>query len=738
MSSIRQRKEFRRFVDGILLSRTLRVTMSLAVLIGGTAIAVAEDGAVDAAEVVFDQSIAPILVEHCLTCHSGAEPKGNLDLSGQLAANRGGDTGSAIVAGAPGESLLWQRIESGDMPPKSQLSSDQQNLIRHWIQGGAVWGTDPINIYQHTTSSRAGYDWWSLQPVQRPAIPRDNRAKSAVDAFVLQRLDGVGLTMSPRAAAREIVRRLSIDLLGIPPTPGTVQEFEQQFSLDSDRAIESLIDQLLTSPQYGQRWARHWLDVARFGESQGFERDKLRDNSWYYRDWVIDALNRDLPYDEFVRMQIAGDVIRPDDVDSVIATGFMVAGAWDEVGQSQQSDAMKQVVRQDELEDYIGTVGQAFLGLTVNCARCHDHKFDPISQKEYYRISATLAGVRHGSRDLISGNQQKINVYAVVPRQPEETFLLGRGNPNQKIEQVSPGGVASIKGVDGEFGLDESASDADRRQSLANWITDRQNPLFARVIVNRLWHYHFGSGLVDSPNDFGFSGGVPSHPELLDYLASELIDSGFRLKHIHRLIVSSETYLQSSRYRKECAAVDSGNQLFWRKDPMRLDAETLRDTVLTVAGQMNSQYGGPSYQDFETHVHNSQFYEMVDRDSPEVYRRTIYRSWIRSGRSHLLDVFDCPDPSTTAPKRSVTTTPLQALTLMNNSFVIRMADRLATRVVHESGNRTADQVTRVYLLAYGRNPDQLELAAAVGFVGAHGLSALCRVIFNSNEFIHVD
>lgn len=698
----------------------------------------ADEATIDDAKRMFDQKVAPILASQCLSCHSGAEPQGDLDLTQEIAVKRGGDSGPAMIAGDWQGSLIWQRIDAGEMPPDSTLSDHDQTTIEQWIRDGANWGTDPIDVFQYTTPKRAGYDWWAFQPVRRPTVPPDSGAKSPIDAFIRRRLNQAELRMSPRASPRELARRLHIDLLGTPPSPAIVDEFQREMDLDSERAIESLVDHLLASPQYGERWARHWLDVARFGESQGFERDHLRDNSWHYRDWVINALNSDMPYDEFVRMQIAGDVINPSDPHSVIATGFLVAGAWDAVGQSQQSAAMKAVVRQDELEDYVGTIGQAFLGLTINCARCHDHKFDPITQKEYYRISAALAGVRHGSRDVMVGDQEKKSVYAVVPRKPEPTFLLARGNPSQRIEQVLPGGVASIKGVDANFGLSETASDQGRRQLLASWIADHQNPLFSRVIVNRLWHYHFGSGLIDSPNDFGFSGGVPSHPELLDYLASELIESGFRLKHIHRLIMTSETYLQASKYRDDCASDDAGNQLFWRKDPMRLDAESLRDSILIVAGQMNPTFGGPSYQNFKTHIHNSQFYEMVDLDSAEVYRRTIYRSWIRSGRSHMLDVFDCPDPSTTAPKRSVTTTPLQALTLMNNSFVIRMADRFSSRVIAEVGNATDDQIERVYDLAYGRKPEQQEWRVAIGFVERHGLSAFCRVIFNSNEFIHVD
>jgi hypothetical protein len=690
---------------------------------------------------VFDQKIAPILAEHCLSCHSGAEPKGKLNLSNHDAAKRGGESGNALTGITAHDNLIAKRVAEGEMPPEKTLPASDRDLLTDWIRNGAVWGTSPIDAFRHSTNSRAGYDWWSLQPIQRPEVPHVQGVSNSIDAFVQLRLQQAGLDTSPLASPRMIIRRLSYDLLGLPPTPIEVKDFESVMQVDPTAAVSQLVDRLLLSKHFGERWARHWLDVVRFGESQGFERDKLRDNSWYYRDWVINAINNEMPYDQFAQQQIAGDVLQPNDANAVIATGFLVAGPWDEVGQSQQSVAMKAVVRQDEMEDYVGTISQAFIGLTTNCARCHDHKFDPIRQKEYYRMSAALAGVRHGSRDVKPvGNEQAspFSVYAATPRQPDATYLLARGNAAQKLEAVTAGGIAAVTGVVADFQVDANASDADRRRQLANWITDRQNPLFVRVIVNRLWHYHFGAGLVETPNDFGFNGGLPSHPDLLDYLAAELIESGFRLKHIHRLIVTSQTYLQASRHRTDCAAVDAGNRLLWRKSPSRLDAETLRDAILSVTGQLNPQLGGPPYRDFTTHTHNSQFYDMVDVDSPDVYRRTIYRTWIRSGRNHLLDVFDCPDPSTTAPKRSMTTTPLQALTLMNNSFVLRMADRFAERVTKDVGSRADAQVTAVYALAYQRQPAAVEVSAAIEFIAEHGLAAYCRIILNSNEFIHVD
>jgi hypothetical protein len=862
--------------------------------------------------------------------------------------------------------------------------------------------------------------------VYKPEVPTVDDAalrqwmRNGIDAFIAVKLKTAGLTPSPQAEPRALVRRSSFDLLGLPPEFADVAGFASD---PSDAAYAQLVERMLASEHYGERWARHWLDVARYGESQGFERDKVRPDAWHYRDWVIDALNRDMPYDEFARLQLAGDVLRPDDAGALIATGFLVAGPYDEVGQQQQSAAMKAVVRQDELEDIAGTVGQTFLGLTVNCARCHDHKFDPISQREYYQLVSALSGVRHGERSfatpaaqaelarltqqheeltarvaalesaardrvlaergqsppsitppqpiarwtfdvdlrdeigdlhaelhgdaelkdgalILNGasafaateplarelrektleawvrldnldqrgggvitlqntegsrfdaivfgerepgqwlagcegfvryqgfeatpeaeaTQRAVHVaivyaadgtitgyrdgaaygvayhsngpatfdagvsqivfgmrhgisagdnrmlagaidqaqlydraltaeevaasarrvdyvsatelaarfspeergehaaavarvkqlsdeiaalsssrtYAVLPREPEVTHLLLRGSTTSPADVVEPDGIASITGSSPDFGLPPDAPEAERRRELAEWITAPANPLFARVIVNRVWMYHFGSGLIESPNDFGFNGGQPSHPELLDWLAADLVEHGWSLKHLHRTILNSATYRQASRYRADCAAVDASNRLLWRKDPLRLEAEVLRDAILKASGELNPQIGGPPYADYETFTHNSQFYTMIDPVGPEFHRRTIYRTWLRSGRSAMLDAFDCPDPSTTAPRRAVTTTPVQSLALLNNSFVLRMSDSLAERASAEAANNPATQVDQVYRLAYAREPSAEERETLARFVEQHGLLALCRVIFNSNEFLYAE
>ncbi|HEV3002878.1 MAG TPA: DUF1549 domain-containing protein, partial [Pirellulales bacterium] len=360
----------------------------------------------------FEMRVAPLLAEHCLGCHNPSDRNGGLDLTVAAGALTGGDSGPAVVSNDAEASLLWQRLANDEMPPDAmpvsqtrKLTADEKELVRRWIADGAAWGAGPIDPLKYTTQRRAGYDWWSLRPIAPPAPPAaDDPAWNAspIDAFVWARLQAAGLRPSAPADRRTLIRRLAFDLLGLPPAPDEVEAFVYD---PSPRAYEDLVDRYLASPHYGERWARHWLDVARFGESQGFERDKLRPNAWPYRDWVIAAFNDDMPYDEFVRLQLAGDVLRPGDPLAQIATGFLVAGPWDEVGQTQQSEAMRAVVRQDELEDLVGATSQTFLALTVNCARCHDHKFDPISQRDYYRVAAALGGVRHGDHASLVGDE---------------------------------------------------------------------------------------------------------------------------------------------------------------------------------------------------------------------------------------------------------------------------------------------------------------------------------------------
>ncbi|MEZ6055822.1 MAG: DUF1553 domain-containing protein [Planctomycetaceae bacterium] len=990
----------------------------------------------------FEREVAPLLAQRCLSCHQGEESKGGLDLSTQAGALRGGESGPAVVPGKLETSVLWHRVREGEMPPGKGLDPEERRSLKEWIEQGSPWSIDTLDPLVHGGKYRAGSDWWSLQPVRESVVPASNSGwtRNEIDRFVEAKLVSHGLQPAVEAERRVLIRRLSFDLLGLPPSLDEVEAFVQDVRPD---AYERLVDRMLASPQYGVRWGRHWLDLARFGESQGFERDKLRENSWPYRDWVVDAFNRDLPYDEFARMQLAGDVLEQGESSGVVATGFLVAGPYDEVGQSQQSAVMKAVVRQDEMEDYVSVVGQTFLGLTVHCARCHDHKFDPIRQSEYYRLAAALDGVSPGSRDVrleddlrrlqqiddelrrtqeqlqslttqamarlmaqrakgkpsanketsedkaatdvtatkdsvnvplpiarwdfregledrvgaMSGKAQggaevrdgllrldgkqghvataplgktirartleawvqlskldqrgggvmtlqsldgatfdaivfgekdpgqwmagsngftrtksfggppetraveeavhvaitysedgtitgyrngtvygkpyqssgpvefvseksqvlfglrhspaaagrmlegalvtarlydralsadevrrsfeqgtvgvsrdellnvmtdeerrhwtewestvsqltqrrgelrPLNCYVVKPKAAGRVRLLERGNPATPGAEVLPGGVEAIQGGSADFGLAADASDGDRRRALAKWVTDPENPLFARVMVNRVWQWHFGAGFVATPSDFGFNGGEPSHPELLDWLAREFVRQGYRLKPLHRMIVTSATYRQSSAVRDDAVAKDADNRWLWRFSPRRLEAEEIRDATLSVAGVINLRLGGAGYRDFETYVHNAQFYNMLDPEGPEFERRTLYRTWVRSGRSGLLDAFDCPDPSTMSPERSVTVTPLQALAMQNNSFVLRMSKRFAQRVTETVGESSSEQAKLAFRLTYFRPPTSEEMDFIVPFLREQSLTDLCRVLLNSNEFLHVE
>jgi hypothetical protein len=444
---------------------------------------------------------------------------------------------------------------------------------------------------------------------------------------------------------------------------------------------------------------------------------------------------------------------------------------------------MRKLAREEELEGLVATVCQSFLGLTVNCSRCHDHKFDPVTQREFYQLSAALGGTNQGDeRDCLPGDKRgdadkrlaelrtemeslKDNpeladersrlesvvrllepgkVHSTTPKQPDAWRILARGDFRQPGDVVSPRGIAAVTGVNPDWSLAQDAPEAERRKALANWIADAKNPLTPRVIVNRLWAYHFGEGIVRTTSDLGFQGGHPSHPELLDWLASELVNpaSGgkpWSLKHIHRLILQSASYRQQSRVVESAMKVDAENRLLWRRPPQRLEAETFRDAVLSVSGDLDRRIGGPGYKDYKvSSAGNNETYSVFDAVGPEFNRRSLYRTVLRAGTSPLLDTLDCPDPSVAAPRRSVTTTPLQALTLLNNVFTEHYAGRFAERLKRETPDDVAAQIHRAYSLAFSRQPVDEEIAFAKSFIAERGLDQFCIVLFNSSEFMYVD
>ncbi|MGE3820307.1 MAG: DUF1549 domain-containing protein, partial [Isosphaeraceae bacterium] len=431
------------------------------------------------AGVPFDREIGPLLIARCLDCHSGEKPSGGLDLTTREGLAKGSETGEVVVPGDPEGSLLVEVVAEGLMPPKKadRLRPDEVAALDRWVREGAKWSGGALRPGSVTTDRRAGLDWWSLQSVRRPETPRvvrPERAANPIDAFLLARLDAEGIEPAPEADRRTLIRRLTFDLHGLPPTPEEIEAFSRD---TSPLAYERLVDRLLASPRYGERWARHWLDVVRFAESHGYEHDSFRPNAWRYRDYVIERLNADQPFDRFAAEQIAGDALAPGDPQAAAATGFLVAGPFDEVGSKVTSALMRANVRQDEIEDMVGVLGQAFLGLTLQCARCHHHKFDPILQEDYYRVSAVLAGVRHGGPEA-----DKAPAYMPRHTPAEPTHLLNRGDVRSPGKVVEPGAPGVISSVPWTLDPDPagSADEGARRLALARWLTDPRNPLTPR------------------------------------------------------------------------------------------------------------------------------------------------------------------------------------------------------------------------------------------------------------------
>ncbi|HET6882433.1 MAG TPA: DUF1553 domain-containing protein [Pirellulales bacterium] len=872
-----------------IFAKTFRMILPVLALWAGE-VSAAEAESSPQRRIEFVRDVRPIFQTHCVRCHGPDKQQSSYRLDRKAIALKGGDYGEKpIVPGSSDQSPLLEYLSGNGeltMPPEGErLSADQIATLRAWIDEGASWPDD--------TSTLGEVAHWSFQPIIRPAVPEvdagsDFEMTNALDAFVLAKLRESGLRPSPKADRRTLIRRVYFDVVGLPPSPEEVEQFVN----DGDAAAYSkLVERLLASPHFGERWARHWLDVVRFAESHGFEMNQPRANAWPYRDFVIRAFNDDKPYDRFIIEQLAGDACGADE-----ATGFLVGGPWDQVKSPDPVLTAQQ--RADELHDMVSTTGSAFLGLTVGCARCHSHKFDPISQTDYYALTAAFAGVRHGERAInlesssesmrpavraglnverfaptparflrftvfetdggaepcldelevftaeatprnvaLAGSGAQVTtsgtlagfsihklehvndgrygndwswisnergrgwievefsqpvtidrvlwsrdrsvpprfadrlatryeiaasldrqswqkvassndrqspagermLYAGIFTAPDKTYRLHRGDPMQPKEEVPPGGLGELGG---DWRL-PTASDQERRLALARWIASSENRLTARVIVNRLWHYHFGRGIVETPSDFGFNGARPSHPELLDWLASELVaphGSGappWSLKHIHRLILLSAAYRQSSRADTESLARDSQTRLLWRFPPRRLEAEAIRDAVLAVSGQLDRRMGGPGFDLFEPNGNYVKVYTPKREFGSDTFRRMVYQQKPRMQLDDTFGAFDCPDAGQIAPKRSSSTTPLQALNLLNGPFLIAQADFFAQRLAREASN-VDEQVRRAFLFALARPPQSDEAAAAKWLAENHGLAALARALFNCNEFIVVE
>jgi mono/diheme cytochrome c family protein len=758
------------------------------------------------------QQVGTILADHCVSCHGPEQKKGGLDLSRRATALAGGKSGSAIVPGEPDVSLVVERVSEGEMPPKGALSREQVTAVRAWIEAGATYASEPV------VRRRAGDDWWSLRPIRKVAPPHFSGSgaawiKSPVDAFILAGLKSRGLLPAPEAEPRALIRRLTFDLTGLPPRPEEVDAFIVD---KNPRAYEQLVDRLLASPHYGERWGRHWLDVVRFGESQGYETNLPRPSAWPYRDYVIRAFNRDTPFPQFVFEQLAADTLvsvrapllgdssshieRADARATVdwltqAATGFLVGGTHDVVGNQTVEGMLQQ--RADDLDDMITATGTAFLGLTVQCARCHDHKFDPILHTDYYGLQAIFAGVNHAEREIAAPDAEvrrqeaaaaamelasldriphasaaaaqtsgstiglspetrreqaeliarlaklrarlaelgtPVKIYAGSFTEPRPTHLLIRGDPTRTGPVVRP---AALNSVAPRLVLDPQTTEADRRRALARWIADPANPLPGRVMVNRVWQYHFGRGIVSTPSDFGFNGAAPSHPELLDWLASAYIAAGWQLKPIHRLIVTSAAYRQSNQCDDKGLAFDRHNLLLWRMAPRRLEAESIRDAILAASGRLDTRIGGPGYNVWEPNTNYVAVYKPRDELGPDTFRRMIYQFKPRSQPDPTFGAFDCPDAALVAPRRNVSTTALQALNLLNSRFILQQATHFAERLEREAGPDRSRQAERGFALAFGRPPSSIERDAAVSLIASHGAAAFCRALYNANEFVYV-
>jgi mono/diheme cytochrome c family protein len=967
--------------------------------------------------VEFAKDVKPIFAKYCIECHGPSKSKGGLRLDRKADALKGGESGAVLIAGKSAASLLYQRISNSDaervMPPRDpRLTAKEIATLKSWIDQGSNWPDDGSAATNPT-------DWWSLKPLEKPAVPslaNNSRIVNPIDAYVMAKLSEKGLPYSPAAEKRTLIRRLYFDLIGLPPKPEEIEAFLKN---DKDDAYEKLVDQLLASPHYGERWARHWLDVVHFGETHGYDKDQPRPNAWPYRDYVIRAFNSDKPYRQFVQEQVAGDVLFPGTIDGIEALGFLAAGPWDFIGHVEvpESKIDGKVARHLDRDDFVANTIGTFMALTVHCAQCHNHKFDPISQEDYYQLQAVFAAIdrtdkkydadpkaaaqraelevrkkaiaekiasiqadarkragkewaalerelaearkptggpkrpEYGYHSQIApsagttkwvqvdlGSTTKLEkivlrpthdefneigagfgfpvrfkvevsddpsfkmsvvvldqtgkdypnpgtgpvvaeaggksaryirltatklvnrlasdyilaiaeleawdadgknraakapvtaldsieapirwrksnltdgIYPPGPKvtseelskwmskrdallltalgekgkaelaaaeadlkkteadlskiaglqrvayigaihtsgsafsgtgpfggKPRVIHILPRGDVTKPGKEVGPGAIVAIPGINGRFNLPASHTEAERRAALARWLTDPANPLTWRVMANRIWQYHFGKGLVETPNDFGKMGQLPTHPELLDWLSSDLREHQ-SFKRLHKLIAMSATYWQVSASNKEAEKLDSDNRYLWRQNRRKLEAEAVRDSILSVAGKLDLTMGGPSFKDFvvEKPEHSPHYeYQLHNPEDSKAHRRAIYRFLVRSKQQPFMAALDCADPSLAVDRRNQTLTPQQALALLNNPLALAMAKHFAIRV-EKLGNDETSRVSAAVQIALGRGPTANELNALVPYAKEHGLANACRVILNLDEFVFVD
>ncbi len=803
----------------------------------------------DAAEILFAEKVLPILQTKCIACHGPEKQEGGLRLDSREAAIIGGDNGSALVTGDPEQSRLILAVRFDDpdfqMPPKDRLSEAQIATLTQWVKAGAAWGTagsaaeaidhnyptgdaftDPNNPIRKIWRGER-LDLWSLKSPVKSPVPEATGTTHPIDAFIQQRLTSEGASPSPQADRRTLIRRVTFDLTGLPPSPEEVEAF---VAASEPAAYAQLVERLLASPRYGERQARLWLDVVRYADTHGYERDEFRPLAWQYRDYVVRAFNQDKPFDRFVLEQLAGDELvaglpaTPAEADALIATGYLQLGQWDSTAAIFQEEDR---LRADEQADLTNTTASAFLGLTMSCCQCHDHKYDPLSQADHYRLRAFFAGVQRrddlvielpAEREAIEthnaaldrecaplkeeqskldkekesdkpqydelqakiseieGRRRHLQVTmgATDRTDPPATHVFYQGDFHSPREEVAPGFVSVVKS--GAAAIEPpSPETTGRRLALAKWLITPDNPWTARVLVNRVWQQHFGAGLVATPNDFGYTGVQPSHPELLDWLAIEFIERGWSVKELHRWIVMSTTYRQSSHDRDDARAIDPENRLLWRQNVQRLDAETLRDSLLSVSGLLQLDGSGkPKWPDVPEELLYAQpgiqeaikgedggrmqgwFTDPVDQTDV----RSLYLVRKRCLPIPFLQAFDLPDTTVSCARRDRTVVAPQALMLLNSPDSVRCAEAFATRVrilsdTTLNAEAHSPEITQqAFRLALGRQPDESEQALALRFlkqqIEGHRLRSgaehaeeqalidLSRAILNLNEFAYYD
>ncbi|WP_395743794.1 PSD1 and planctomycete cytochrome C domain-containing protein [Prosthecobacter sp.] len=681
--------------------------------------------------VEFNRDIRPILAAKCYACHGPDEDKREADLRLDIRAEA---VKSAIKPGKPEASELWKRITHTDpadvMPPPSspkQLTKVERSLFRRWIAEGAE--------YQNH---------WAFEPIKRPPVPASS-STNPIDAFIQARLSAHGLQTAPAATPIALLRRIYLDLTGLPPTPSDLAVLSHW----SDKTYEQVVDRLLASPAFGERWARHWLDMARYADSNGFLGDGLRPNAYIYRDWVIQAFNSDLPFDQFTIQQIAGDLLPDPTREQLTATGFHRNAAL-----NTEAGVDKEEARYQNLVDRVNTTGRVWMGLTVGCAQCHTHKYDPITIRDYYSFYAFFNNTE--DRDA---PETKAQALAEVTKDRRQTYVHMAGDYTRRGPDVIPASLSALPS------MARPASPEPGRLDLARWLVSPQHPLTSRVAVNHIWSKFFGFGLVRTPDDFGTAGESPSHPELLDWLASEFMRKGWSRKQLIKLIVMSHTYRQSSAHREDIVEIDPLNCLLSRQNRIRLDAEILRDSALAVSGLLKRTVGGPSFRpplpEDVFDVGRSSNWKASPGD--EIYRRSLYIITLRSVLYPTLTTFDSPDAADACIRRDRSNTPLQALTMMNDGVFVEAARSLALRALSESPPDTASRLGHLFTLTLNRAPRAEELRRLTAFyaeqkasVKKGGASALqilggvassdqveaatlvtvARVLMNLDEFIN--